>query len=203
MGSWLSLKDENGTLLVGMLAEQESEFRSKESQLIAYLTILREHRSRAGKSDTTPQGFYTDGAKFGFVSIEADGRVLNSHAYEICFEGELNIVYGFFITMLDTAMNNTHTATPTKPAAAQDTQIDDDEGEKEGGEEDDDDEWFEVEEDIDEEQEQWSEINNFINESLGSGNDDDVYKLKSECRKLMGEFVASELRKYDGEDDDG
>ena len=116
-------KAEDGALLVAMEAKQRSEFSTGESQLITYLAILREHRRRAGKTNLITQGFYSDGSRFGFISIEDDGRIWQSQIWETRTRGGLKMVFSFIVAMLETAMKNTPTASPTKPGVLQDTEI--------------------------------------------------------------------------------
>jgi hypothetical protein len=96
-------------------AKRRSEIGAGESQLIAYLAILRENRRRAGKTNIVTQGFYSDGTRFGFVSIKDDGTIVQSPTWDTRAEGGLGMVFSFIVTMIDTAMKVTPAATPTKP----------------------------------------------------------------------------------------
>ena len=118
-----SSKDEDGALLVAVEAKQRSEFSTGESQLIAYLAILRENRRRAGKTNIITQGFYSDGTRFGFISIKDNGTILQSPTWDTQAEGGLRMVFSFVVTMLETALKSTPTATPTKPGVLQDNEI--------------------------------------------------------------------------------
>ena len=118
-----SSKDEDGALLVAVEAKQRSEFSTGESQLIAYLAILRENHRRAGKINIITQGFYSDGTRFGFISIKDDGTILQSPTWDTQAEGGLRMVFSFIVTMLETALKSTPTATPTKPGVLQDNEI--------------------------------------------------------------------------------
>ena len=120
-----SPKDEDGALLVALEAKQRSEFSSVESQLIAYLAILRENRRKAGKTNIITQGFYSDGRRFAFVYITEDGTVEQSSCWDITAEGGLSMVFSFIVAMLETAVKSTPTATPTKPGKQQDKEIQD------------------------------------------------------------------------------
>ncbi len=110
-----SSKDEDGALLVAVAAKQRSEFSTRESQLIAYLAILQEKRRRAGKTNMVTQSFYSDGTRFGFVSIKDDGTIVQSPTWDTRAEGGLGMVFSFIVTMIETAMKSTPTATPAKP----------------------------------------------------------------------------------------
>lgn len=120
-----SSKDEDDALLVAvLLAKQRSEFSYKESQLIAYLAILRENRRKAGKTNIITQGLYSDGIRFGFVCIKDDGTIVQSSTWDIQAEGGLSMVFSFIVAMLETALRSTPTATtPTEPGKQQDKEI--------------------------------------------------------------------------------
>jgi hypothetical protein len=115
---------DKGTLLVAMEAKQRSEFSRGEAQLIAYLAILREHRLRARKTNIITQGFYSDGMRFAFICITADGIIEKSAIFEINFARDLKMVFNFIVTMMETAMKSTPNATPTKPGQLQEKEVD-------------------------------------------------------------------------------
>jgi hypothetical protein len=116
---------DEGALLIAMEAKQRSEFSKGEAQLIAYLAILRENRVRAKKTNITTQGFYSDGSRFAFICITADGEIERSRTYDIEFQGELELktVFNFIVTMMETAMKSTPNATPTKPGQLQEKEV--------------------------------------------------------------------------------
>lgn len=120
-----SSKEEDGALLVALEAKQRSEFSSGESQLIAYLAILRANRLKAGKTNIIAQGLYSDGARFAFVCIKDDGTIVQSPTWDTQAEGGLSMVFSFIVAMLETALKSTPTATPTKPGKQQDKEIQD------------------------------------------------------------------------------
>jgi hypothetical protein len=103
-----------GALLVAMEAKRREEFSRGEAQLIAYLAILREHRRRAGKINVVTQGFYSDGTRFAFVCITADGTIEQSSIFDTNDIGGLQTVFSFIVAMIETAMKSTPNATPTK-----------------------------------------------------------------------------------------
>ncbi|KAL9130207.1 MAG: hypothetical protein Q9217_001552 [Psora testacea] len=105
-----SSKDEDGALPVVMEGQKRSEFSTRESQLIAYLAILRGNRRRAGKTNPFTQSFYSDGTHFAFVGIEDDGTVVQSPTCDTGAAGEI-------------ALRSTPTVTPTKPGVLQDKEI--------------------------------------------------------------------------------
>ena len=144
-----SSKDEDGALLVALEAKQRSEFSSGESQLIAYLAILRENRRKAGKTNIITQGLYSDGVRFAFVYIDNDGTIVQSPTWDIEAEGGLSMVFSFIVAMLETALKSTPTATPTKPGKQQDKEI----------------------QDFDDEV--WSKVYKFIDEGLRVSDDSD------------------------------
>ena len=106
-----------------MEAKQRSEFSTGESQLIAYLAILRENRRKAGKTNIITQGFYSDGTRFGFVCIKDDGTIVQSPTWDTQAGGGLRMVFSFIVAMLETALKSTPTATTTKPGMLQDKEI--------------------------------------------------------------------------------
>jgi hypothetical protein len=114
---------DEGTLLIAMEAKQRSEFSKGEAQLIAYLAILRENRLRAKKTNIITQGFYSDGARFAFIYITADGIIEKSAIFDINLARDLKIVFNFIVTMMETAMKRTPNATPTKPGQLQEKEV--------------------------------------------------------------------------------
>jgi hypothetical protein len=115
---------DEGAILVAIEAKQESEFSKGRAQLIAYLAILRENRLRAGKKNIVTQGFYSDGSRFAFICITADGSIEQSPIFNINWEEDLKIVFSFIVTMMETAIKSTPNASPTKPAQLQEKEID-------------------------------------------------------------------------------
>jgi hypothetical protein len=115
---------DEGAILVAIEAKQESEFSKGRAQLIAYLAILRENRLRAGKKNIVTQGFYSDGLRFAFICITADGDVEDSLVYDITYGAHLQIVFSFIVAMMETAIKSTPNALPTKPAQLQEKEID-------------------------------------------------------------------------------
>lgn len=114
---------DEGTLLVAMEAKQRSEFSKGETQLIAYLAILRENRLRMRKTNVVTQGFYSDGSRFAFICITADGTIERSLIFDIEYEKGLKTVFNFIVTMMDTAMKSTPNATPTKPGPLREKEV--------------------------------------------------------------------------------
>jgi hypothetical protein len=147
-----SSKNEDGALLVAVEAKQRSEFGAGESQLIAYLAILRENRRRAGKTNIITQGFYSDGTRFGFVCIKDDGTIMQSPTWDTRAPGGLGMVFSFIVAMLETALKSTPNASPTKPGVLQDKEIHDFDNEV------------------------WSKVYTLMDESLAvdDGSDDDM-----------------------------
>lgn len=104
---------EESTFLVAIVAKSRAEFSSGESQLIAYLAILREHRRRDGKTNVITQGFYSDGERFVFICITADGLIERSVTYEIA-RGDLDNIFSFIVAIMETSMKSTPNTSPTK-----------------------------------------------------------------------------------------
>lgn len=157
-----SSKDEDDAFLVALEAKQGSEFGSGESQLIAYLAILRENRRKAGRTNIITQGLYSDGSRFEFIDINDDGAILQSPTCDIRAraEGGLSMVFSFIVAMLETALKSTPTATPTKPGRQQNKEIQDFDNEG------------------------WSKICKVIGESLMVGDDsyDDIWTTRLICQ---------------------
>jgi hypothetical protein len=118
-----STAGDEGTLLIAIEAKQRSEFSKGEAQLIAYLAILRENRLRARKTNIITQGFYSDGSRFAFICIIADGTIERSPIFDIEFERDLRIAFNFIVTMMETAMKSTPNVTPTKPGKLREKEI--------------------------------------------------------------------------------
>jgi len=114
---------DEGALLIAIEAKQRSEFSKGEAQLIAYLAILRESRLRAKKTNIITQGFYSDGERFAFICITANGGIEQSPIFNINWEEDLKIVFNFIVTMMETAMKSTPNASPTKPGQLQEKEI--------------------------------------------------------------------------------
>jgi hypothetical protein len=124
---------DEGSLLIAIEAKQRSKFGEGEAQLIAYLTILRECRIKARKTNHVTQGFYSDGSQFKFICIKGDGKIEQSPLFTISFskretnkpmvfrERDLQMVFSFIVTMIDTAMKTN--ATPTKPSQQRDSEV--------------------------------------------------------------------------------
>jgi hypothetical protein len=112
-----------GALLIAMEAKQRSEFSKGEAQLIAYLAILRENRLRSRKTNIITQGFYSDGSRFAFICITADGTIERSSIFDIELETDLKIVFSFIVTMMETAMKSTPNAMPTKPGQQREKEV--------------------------------------------------------------------------------
>jgi len=114
---------DEGALLIAMEAKNRAEIGKGEAQLIAYLAILRENRLRAGKKNITTQGFYSDGSRFAFICITADGDIERSSTFDIEFQRDLKMVFNFIVTMMETAMKSTPGATPTKPGGQREKEV--------------------------------------------------------------------------------
>lgn len=123
MGYSTARNKDKGTLLVAIEMKRRSEFSKGEAQLIAYLAILRENRLRAKKTNIITQGFYSDGTRFAFIYIAADGIIRQSTIFNTNRERDLKLVFNFIITMMETAMKSTPNATPTRPGQLQEKEV--------------------------------------------------------------------------------
>lgn len=105
-----------GTFLVAIEAKRRSLFFDAESQLLAYLAIMRELRMRAGKTNAVTQGFYTDGERYCFMAINHDGTVELSGTYDVTIPGGEKSVFNFIVSILDSAIRCSPTVSPIKIA---------------------------------------------------------------------------------------
>jgi hypothetical protein len=141
---------DDGALLVAIEAKQRSEFSKGESQLIAYLAILRENRLRAKKTNIITQGFYSDGSRYAFMCITANGTINRSRIFDIGLAGDLKMIFNFILTLMETAMKSTPNASSTKPGQLQEKEV----GQFEG--------------------EVWLKVFRHVEESIVVGSDDDM-----------------------------
>lgn len=112
---WYKLMGDERSLLNAMETKQRSEFSKGETQLTAYLTILRENCCRAKKVNYRTKGFYSNGIQFGFLCITEEGVIRLSLIFDISKKGEPKVVFSFNVNMMETAMKITPTVNPTKP----------------------------------------------------------------------------------------
>jgi hypothetical protein len=123
-------RDKDGTFLAAIEAKQRSEFSKGESQLLAYLCILRETRRRTNKINTDVRGFWTDGMQYTFMCIRANGVVQQSRLYDIQRgDKDLKTVFNFVVNMFEVAMKSTPNATPTKPGVDREKEVEGFQGE--------------------------------------------------------------------------
>ncbi len=113
----------HGTFLVAMAAKRRDLFSTAERQLLTYLAILRELRIRAGKTNAVTQGFYTDGYRYCFVAINADGKVESSVPYDVMNPEGGKTIFNFIVSILESAMKTSPTVTSTKAAEQRDKEI--------------------------------------------------------------------------------
>lgn len=113
----------HGTFLVAMQAKRRDLFSAAEQQLLTYLAILRELRIRAGETNTITQGFYTDGYRYSFMAINADGEVDSSKVYHVINAAGGKTVFNFIVSILESAVRCAPTVTPIKAAEQRDEEI--------------------------------------------------------------------------------
>jgi len=114
----------HGIFLVAMAAKRRDLFSTAELQLLTYLAILRELRIRAGKTNTVTQGFYTDGYRYCFMAINADGEVESSMTYDFMNPEGGKTIFNFIVTILESAMKTSPTVKPTEAAEQRDKETD-------------------------------------------------------------------------------
>ncbi|KAH0541815.1 hypothetical protein GP486_008689 [Trichoglossum hirsutum] len=94
------------TFFIAVKAATRERFSRAESELLAYLAIVREQRRRAGKADCAVQGFFTDGNQYRFMSIGDDGVVMESDVYFIVRPDHTKTIFNFVATILESAVRN-------------------------------------------------------------------------------------------------
>lgn len=112
-----------GSYVIAVEAKCPSELASAESQLLAYLGMMRAERIAASKQNPVVQGFVTDGREYQFMSISNDGLVRMSERLRIMHEANRKSIYNWIITMMDTAIRGTPSASPTKHGMLRDHEI--------------------------------------------------------------------------------
>jgi hypothetical protein len=112
---------EDGTFLVAIEAKRRELFSTAETQLMTYLAILRERRKRAGKINAVIQGFYTDGYRYCFMSINTEGVIEASRHFYI--PGDTKTIFNFIIAILESAIKSSPNVSPTKPAVLQEKEV--------------------------------------------------------------------------------
>ena len=119
----------HGTFFVAMEAKRYELFSCGQSQLLTYLAILRELRIRAGKTNTIVQGFYTDGYRYCFMAMDAEGEIEKSPIYDISGQQDRKTVFNFIVIILEIALKSSPTVTPTKAGQQRDKEINNCDGE--------------------------------------------------------------------------
>ena len=114
----------DGALLTAIEAKTAKEFGHGEAQLLCYLAVLREARRLANKRNFVTQGLYSDGRRFAFCCLLEGEVVQQSKTLNIRDAEDLNLVYSWFVAMLDAAAKSTPTASElTKPKEKRDEEI--------------------------------------------------------------------------------
>ncbi|KAL0636951.1 Maltase MalT [Maublancomyces gigas] len=120
---------DSGTILAAIEAKRRETFSEAESQLLAYLAVLRQLHIQGGKTNTTVEGFFTDGERYTFMAIRNDGIIQRSHVFEIDVNEpgatQLKSIFNFMVTMLNTSSPSIPHAIPTKASATRDCGITD------------------------------------------------------------------------------
>lgn len=113
----------SGSFVIAIEAKQRATLSTAESQLLAYLAIMREQRRAMSKTNVVVQGFFTDGRQYTFMSIDNDGKVQSSCTLAVMNAAGRKTIFNFIVKMLDTAMKSTPSASPTKPDEKRDRQV--------------------------------------------------------------------------------
>ncbi|KAL0631917.1 hypothetical protein Q9L58_009202 [Maublancomyces gigas] len=109
----------SGPFVIAIAAKERATLSSAESQLLAYLAIMREQSNAMCKTNVVVQGFYTDGRHYTFMSINNDGKIQSSCALAVMNDAGRKTIFNFIVKMLDTAMKST----PTKPNEKRERQV--------------------------------------------------------------------------------
>lgn len=112
-----------GSYVIAVEAKNPSELASAESQLLAYLGMMRAERIALAKTNLVVQGFVTDGREYQFICVSNDGTVRMSERLRIMHEANRKTIYNWIVTMMDTAIRGTPSASPTKHAAIREQEI--------------------------------------------------------------------------------
>lgn len=106
-------KLDGGRYVIAVAAKTQSGLGSAESQLLAYLAMMRAERLAALEPNPVVQGFVTDGREYQFISINNGGLVRMSHRLRTMHEGNRKTIYNWIIEMMETAIKGTPSASPT------------------------------------------------------------------------------------------
>ncbi|KAL0632774.1 hypothetical protein Q9L58_008324 [Maublancomyces gigas] len=101
------------SFLVITKAKKHNMLFAAESQLLAYLAIMRELRSATGKTNIDVRDFYTDGLNYVVVAVCANGTVVTSPVLHSLNTAGCKTIFNFIAVILESAMKSTPSATPT------------------------------------------------------------------------------------------
>ena len=108
-------------MLLAVEAKNEHTIGQAKRQLLTYLATMRALRKQNFKRNEFVQGFYSDGNLFRF--IEPDGTVLSSRMYELSVKSDLNRIFHWIFTMIETAARSSSSTSPIKPGPKRDREI--------------------------------------------------------------------------------
>jgi hypothetical protein len=110
-----------GLVLLAVRTENESSIGKLQCQLLTYFAMVRALRMQNEKKNAPVQGFYSDGEFYRFMAIDPGGHVRYLKLYDTEFE--LQTIFNWILTMLETAARSSPTTTPAKPGLERDSEI--------------------------------------------------------------------------------
>lgn len=112
-----------GTVLITVEAKNPDTFSKARSQLLTYLAIMKKLRRQEKKMGEYVQGFYSDGFRYCFISINQDNRVYGSKTYDCRFPDEIKVVFNWILDLLSSAAKSGPSTSPAKPGKEQDYEL--------------------------------------------------------------------------------
>jgi len=114
----------SGAVFIAIGAKSPKTFSQAETQLLAYLAIMRKLRQQETKQNIAVQGFYSDGEQYVFARIREDGKVLKSKTYNIHLdEGDMSVIFNWIVRMLVGASKSPPSSSPTKAAKGREEEL--------------------------------------------------------------------------------
>ena len=112
-----------GSVMLAVAAKSPYTISEAKYQLLTYLSTVRALKKQHGEINGTVQGFCSDGFQYCFLSIDGAGAVYTSRVYDTGIAGELQTIYNWMVTMLETATRPGPNAIPPKPGMERDAEI--------------------------------------------------------------------------------
>jgi len=103
-----------GAVLIAVRAKSPKTFFQADTQLLAYLAILRKFHQQETKRSIAVQGFYSDGEQYVFACIREDGKVFRSLTYNRYERDHMGVIFNWIVRMLASASKSSPSSSPTK-----------------------------------------------------------------------------------------